>query len=109
MNKPVANSETLGLMMEMPEQIEYRKSQDGHYAFPINTMRDYVKALYITLIDKPNPDGSANNTLRRTISISNMNISGRIRKISRETLDGFVECGREGVRRFFEVDELAEK
>lgn len=103
-NQAIVNPETLGLLMEMPEQIEHNRKEAGHYAIPINTMRDYIKALYITLIDKPNPDGS----LRRTISISNMNLSGRIRKISRATLDGFVECGREGVRRFFEARALAE-
>lgn len=103
-NQPVVNPETLGLLMEMPEQIAHNRQQNGHYAIPIHTMRDYIKALYITLIDKPNPDGN----LRRTVSISNMNLSGRIRKISRETLDGFVECGREGVRRFFEGKSIAE-
>jgi NTE family protein len=103
-NQPVVNAQTLGLLMEMPEQIAHNQQQNGHYAIPIHTMRDYIKALYITLIDKPNPDGN----LRRTVSISNMNLSGRIRKISRATLDGFVECGREGVRRFFEAKSLAE-
>lgn len=101
-NQAVVNPETLGLLMEMPEMIEYSRHQSGSYAFPINSMRDYIKALYITLIDKTNPDGSGTNTLRRTIPISNMNVSGRIRKISRSTLDGFVECGREGVRQFFD-------
>jgi NTE family protein len=92
------NPETLGLLMEMPEQIEHNRQDLGHYAIPINSVRDYIKALYITLIDKPNPDAGA---LHRTIAISNMNVSGRIRKISRGTLDDFVESGREGVRRFF--------
>ncbi len=96
-NRYAVNSETLGLLMEIPEQIG-----KADYAFPINSMRDYFKALYITLIDKPNPDMRSASTLRRTISISNMNVSGRIRKIARETLDGFVQCGREGVRRFFD-------
>lgn len=100
-NRYVVNPETLGLLMEMPEMIEHRRKESGHYPLPINSMRDYVKALYITLIDKSNPDGSDTASLRRTIAISNMNISGRIRKISRETLDGFIECGREGVRNFF--------
>jgi NTE family protein len=106
-NHYAVNPETLGLLMEMPEMIEHRRNEDGTYPLPINSMRDYVKALYITLIDKSNPDGSDSNAIRRTIAISNMNLSGRIRKISRETLDDFVECGREGVRNFFERNTLA--
>lgn len=106
-NRYAANPETLGLLMEMPEMIDHRQHESGAYALPINSMREYVKALYITLIDKANPDGRDGTALRRTISISNMNMSGRIRKISRETLDGFVECGREGVRQFFSGDTLA--
>lgn len=106
-NQYAINPQTLGLLMEMPEMIEHRQQESGAYALPINSMREYVKALYITLIDKANPDGRDSSSLRRTISISNMNISGRIRQISRETLDGFVECGREGVRKFFEGNVLA--
>jgi NTE family protein len=102
-NKHMTNPETLGLLMEMPEMIEHSRHDSDAYALPITNMREYVKALYITLIDKANPDGKDSAALRRTIAISNMNISGRIRKIKRETLDGFVECGREGVRRFFGV------
>jgi NTE family protein len=98
-NEYRVNPETLGLLMEMPEQIAHSRIDSTHYALPIHTMRDYLKALYITLIDKPNPDGSA---LHRTISISNMNVSGRIRRISRQMLNEFVESGREGVRKFFE-------
>jgi NTE family protein len=101
------NPETLGLLMEMPEMIEHRDHESGAYPLPINSMREYVKALYITLIDKANPDGRDSTSIRRTIAISNMNLSGRIRKISRETLNGFVECGREGVRNFFTTNILA--
>jgi NTE family protein len=105
-NQYAVNPQTLGLLMEMPEMIEHRAHEAGAYPLPINSMREYIKALYITLIDKANPDGRDSSSVRRTIAISNMNISGRIRKISRETLNGFVECGREGVRNFFATDEL---
>jgi NTE family protein len=106
-NQYAVNPETLGLLMEMPEMIEHRQHGPGAYPLPIHSMREYVKALYITLIDKSNPDGRDSSSIRRTIAISNMNLSGRIRRISRSTLDGFVECGREGVRSFFAGNTLA--
>ena len=105
-NRFMENPETLGLMMEMPEQIAFNRQQPGNHPFTIHTMRDYLKALYSTLIDKPNPDYNGHSTLRRTVAISNLNISGRIRKISRETVEGFVASGREGVRQFFREEDV---
>jgi NTE family protein len=45
------NPETLGLLMEMPEQIQHNAQHPGIYPFAIYTMNDYLKALYHTLID----------------------------------------------------------
>ncbi len=95
------NKETLGLILEKPEQIAYSKYHTGNYPFRIHSARNYIGALYRTLIDKPNPEVSDSNSLHRTIMISNMNLSGRVRKISAKTVDAFVAGGRQGVRDFF--------
>lgn len=95
------NPETLGLLMEMPEQIQYNTQHSGVYLSPINTMNDYLRALYHTLIDKANPEITHPGGLRRTISINNLNLSGRVRKLPKKTIAGLVENGREGARRFF--------
>jgi NTE family protein len=102
-NTYVENPETLGLLMEMPEQIEYNAQQPGIYPFAIYTMSDYLKALYHTLIDKANPEVTKPNSLRRTIAINNMNLSGRVRHIPKKTILELIENGRAGVRRFFGV------
>ncbi len=96
------NKETLGLLLEKPEQIEYSKHYKGNYPIPVHTVRNYFGAVYRTLIDKPNPEASDTALLHRTITISNMNVSGRVRNISRKMVDAFIECGRAGVRNFFE-------
>ena len=95
------NTETLGLLLEKPEQIAYSKHQTGNYPLPIQTVRNYFGAVYRTLIDKPNPEVSDTSLLHRTIMISNLNVSGRVRKISDKTIEAFVEAGRQGVRDFF--------
>ncbi|THU38157.1 patatin [Niastella caeni] len=95
------NPETLGLLMEMPEQIQYNAQQPGIYPFSIYTMSDYLKALYHTLIDKANPEVTHPDCLRRTIAINNLNLSGRVRKLPKKTITALVENGREGARRFF--------
>jgi NTE family protein len=95
------NPETLGLLMEMPEQIQHNAQQPGIYPFAIYTMNDYVKALYHTLIDKANPEITHPNCVRRTIAINNMNLSGRVRKLPKKTIAALVENGRDGARLFF--------
>ena len=97
------NTETLGLLLEKPEQIEYNRSRPGNYPLPIRTVRNYIGALYRTLIDKPNPEATEVDALHRTVTISNMNISGRLRKIHAATINAFMECGRWGVRNFFGI------
>jgi NTE family protein len=95
------NPETLGLLMEMPEQITYNAQQPGAYPLAIDNMNDYFRALYHTLIDKANPEVTHSGCLRRTIAINNLNLSGRVRKLPRKTIAALVENGREGARRFF--------
>ena len=94
------NKETLGLLLEKPEQIAYSQHHAGNYPLPVHSVRNYLGAAYRTLVDKPNPEVSDTNLIHRTVMISNMNVSGRVRKLSRKTVDAFIECGRQGVRSF---------
>jgi NTE family protein len=87
--------------MEMPEQIKYNAQQPGVYPFAIDNMNDYLKALYHTLIDKANPEVMNPNSIRRTIAIDNLNLSGRVRKLPGKTINALVQNGKEGARRFF--------
>lgn len=95
------NPETLGLMMETPEQIAYNQRRKGKYPIPIKNIKDYMKAVYITLIDKASPEAEGNSQWRRTITISTLNYSGRVRKLPKKVVDDLLESGREGARRFF--------
>jgi NTE family protein len=101
-NVPMENPETLGLMMETPEQIAYNKRQTGKYPIPIKSIKDYFKAVYITLIDKASPEAEGNSQWHRTITISTLNYSGRVRKLPKKVVDDLLESGREGARRFFQ-------
>lgn len=95
------NKFTLGLLLDKPEQLEY--TQRGNYPLPIHSLNDYVGAVYQTIIDKPNPDV---DSLKRTVTISHLNLSGRVRKLSTATTLKLLESGRHGVRRFFSGNEL---
>ncbi len=100
-NNEKQNKETLGLLLEKPEQIAYSEHHKGNYPFPIHTARNYIGAMYRTLVDKPNPELSDTFSLHRTIMISNLNVSGRVRKISPKMVDAFIAAGQKGVKDFF--------
>jgi NTE family protein len=91
------NTETLGLLLERPEYMGYTSDKSG-YALPINSLSDYLTALYQTVVDRPNPDKIS---LHRTINISHFGISGRVRKLPASLIQRLVESGRQGVRDFF--------
>ncbi|MEJ7682298.1 MAG: patatin-like phospholipase family protein [Segetibacter sp.] len=97
-NAFMENNETLGLLLDRPEQLTYN---EGIYPLPIRSLGEYIRAVYQTLIDKPNPDVK---WLKRTITISHMNMTGRVRKLSRSTIQKLEESGRQGVREFFKIN-----
>ena len=96
MNVNGKNKETLGLLLEKPDQLNYL-SQKENTPEHIHSLNDYFHALYQTAIDRPNPDG---DDLKRTIVISDLGLSGRIRKLPERTILQLVESGRLGVRKF---------
>jgi NTE family protein len=88
------NPETLGLLLEKPDQLEYGKNNK---ALPISSLNEYIAAVYKTAIDRPKPDDGVD----RTISISDLGIPGRVRKIPEAVIQQLMESGRQGVRSFF--------
>jgi NTE family protein len=88
------NPETLGLLLEKPDQLEYGKKDKP---LPISSLNEYIAAAYKTAIDRPKPDDG----IERTISISDLGITGRVRKIPDTVIVQLMESGRQGVRQFF--------
>jgi NTE family protein len=90
------NNATLGLLLEKPEQLS--SEHQSNYALSISSLKSYVTSVYQTIIDKPNPDIP---TVQRTITISHLNIPGRVRKLPEPIINKLVESGRQGVREYF--------
>ncbi len=90
------NINTLGLLLDKPGQLNYTINHDGA-PLNIHNLRQYVGAVYHTIIDRPNPDDT---TLKRTIVINDLGLSGRVRKLPPSTINSLVESGREGVRKW---------
>jgi NTE family protein len=91
------NINSLVLLLDKPDQLNYTTNHDGN-PLTIRNLRQYIGAVYHTIIDGPNPDEAG---LKRTIVINDLGISGRVRKLPRSRIEKLVENGREGVRRWF--------
>jgi NTE family protein len=91
------NMETLGLLLEKPDQLDYRTGSKNA-PLQISSLRDYILAVFRTAIDRPNPDEPG---VSRTITLSDMGLGGRVRKLPQKTIDDLIESGKIGVRKFF--------
>lgn len=91
------NPETLGLLLEKPDQLSY-KSGSKNKALQIKNLNEYISAVYKTVIDRPNPDAADMN---RTITINDLGLNGRVRKLPQKTIIQLIESGRASARIFF--------
>jgi NTE family protein len=91
------NKETIGLLLETPEQLSFSLRKSLTPQIPV-TLTEYVKAIYQTAIDRPNPD---DENLRRTITISDLGIRSRVKKLSKKQIQQLIESGRNAGRSFF--------
>jgi NTE family protein len=99
-NKSCRNMETIGLLLEKPDQLDYRNG-NKNTPLPINNLNEYIVAVYKTAIDRPNPDEPGET---RTITLSDMGLGGRVRKLPQATIQQLIESGKVGVRNFFEKE-----
>ncbi len=94
-NKPIRNLETIGLELVDPDLMNV----ESRYINPniaIRSNNDYVKAIYHLMLDKTAYD------LDRTISISNCDISSRVRSLKEHTVYDLVVSGRTSAEKFIE-------
>lgn len=98
---PVFNPETLGLRLDRAEQIAYDTAATGRQQlapYDIRNFRTYVGALYTVALEHLNPAQPAD--WRRTISISTLGFSPKVKRISTAQKQQLLESGRQGVLAF---------
>lgn len=99
-----SNPETLGILLERSDQIKHSAQNSGVAPVQIKKMKQFYSALYFTLVDKPNPELSNPSVIKRTISIDNLNLSPRVRKLDAETVQSLINSGRAGALHFFKLN-----
>jgi len=92
----------LGMKLERPEQIEFRKTHIGLAPFNIHSFGSYMGSLYNIVKEQLNKTSEPINESKHSIYISNGNISPRVRHISTEQKEKLFNLGVAGAEQFFE-------
>jgi NTE family protein len=92
---------TLGLKLDRPEQIDFRNNNTGVAPYPINSIKQYVGALYNIIIENLNTETSKVPEAERTIYISTSNIQPKIRRVSNEQRTILYNNGKASVEQYF--------
>lgn len=92
-NRFVYNPKTLGLQLEEPWLVDSPETQRAK-PFPIDDNGSYLKSIYKLLVDKPVYDAA------RTVLISNLALSPRIRKLPKKDVEMLLQSGRDAAMKF---------
>jgi len=106
-NHFVINKETVGIRIDREEQIVYDQNGKRELApIDITSLDDYFRAFYTIVIENLNRQHLTDEDWARTISISDGNISPRIRKLSKEELSLLRGNGEAASRHFYQAKRI---
>lgn len=99
-NEIFSNPNTIGFRIDRTEQITYDLTEKKLAPMPIKNVKDYLSAFYNIGIENLNRQTLTAEDWQRTISISDGNISPRIRKLNRSELDTLTNNGSNATAKF---------
>ncbi len=100
-NQFIVNKETLGFRIDSDEQIiKDLNGEPGLAPLPVNSLKEYLNAFYIIIIENLNRQPLVKDDWSRTISISSGNIRPGIRKMKKEEIDLLISNGSNGFDHF---------
>ncbi len=98
----IINKETLGIRIDSPSQVANDKEQKGLADIPIKDHKDFVTAMYRIMLENINRQHLTPEHWKQTISVSDDNISSRVRKMSVEEKETLLTNGRVAAIEFLE-------
>jgi NTE family protein len=94
------NRQTIGFRIDRDEQIRNDADGKGLAEMPISNISDYFGAFYNIVLENLNRQTLTHDDWLRTISISDGNISARIRRLPASDVKLLVENGSSATRRY---------
>ncbi len=100
----IPNYETLGIRIDSDLQIQEDSTTKDLTPFPIHNFKDYVSAFYVMVIENLNRQHLTKDDWDRTISISSVGISAKVKKLSENQKQKLIESGRYSTDRYLKKD-----
>lgn len=88
------NPQTLGLRMETPEQLASDAKGEGLAQQPIDGVEDYVRSLYVLVMEELNRRDLTTEDWERTVTIDDTNLGPRVKQLSPEQKEQLLSAGR---------------
>jgi NTE family protein len=101
----IYNPKTLGIRIDSESQIQNDEERKGLIDQEITDLKSYVEAFYVLTLENLNRNELIAEDWERTISVSSVGISPRIKRLKQEEKERLMNSGKESVIKFFEQEE----
>ncbi len=103
MNKEIRipNYQTLGIRIDSDPQIKEDSLSRKLAPYPIEDFTDYISAFYIMVIENLNRNNLSEDDWNRTISVSSVGITPKIKKLTTEQKEMLFNSGKESAENYF--------
>ena len=95
-----SDSLTIGLRIDPDAQIKNDRADQVLAEMPVNDLKEYMLAFYTIVIENLNRQQLSKKDWQRTVSISDGNISPRLRRLSKEEINVLIENGKTAVKNY---------
>ncbi|MBD1398912.1 patatin-like phospholipase family protein [Pontibacter sp. JH31] len=100
----VPNFQTIGVRIDSDQQIQHDADSRELAPIQIRNLNDYMSALYILVIENLNRHELTDDDWARTISVSSVGISPRIKRMSREEKERLIQSGRDYTMKYMSAN-----
>lgn len=96
-----ANPNTIGLKLESSNQLNTAIEQIAPY--DISGYKTFSASFYTLTSESINRQKLSANQFKQTITISNLDMSPKVRKLSDQEKNALIESGKQGVRNYYQI------
>lgn len=100
----IPNSRTIGVRIDSDSQIRSDSLSQKLVSAPIQSMPDYLQAFYVLVLETLNRTSLIAEDWARTISVSSVGISPRIKKLSSEQKEALILSGKRSAKNYLNKD-----
>jgi NTE family protein len=98
----IPNYKTLGVRLDSDLQIKSDSISKELVPIPINNINDYFKAFYIIVHENLNRMPLIPEDWERTISVSSLGISSKIKKLTKKQKDALIQSGKIHTKKYLD-------